>query len=984
MHTGTISLFLLIATALVAGFLLAAVALVALLHERERRRIQRDILALSRLNLITSNFAGGEIHDSLSQTLLRVLSVVRLSAGTIRLVAAGTTEKAAASQGIDDSFARALEEQNVDRELLKLIARLGGLAVFHDLEDDRSWRVFEQDEGFLRFRQIALRHRMRTVIGITLQSKEELHGFLLLASSDSRRFRQGELRLLQTLGHQIGMAIENRHSIQQTARRSEELHMLNEISRTLSSTLDPDRLFQEIFAALQQRFEVSNFYIALYDEAQNQIRFELEIADGVRLAKRSRPAGNHLTEYILRTRKPLLLRHNPAEQAAPLGVQAIQQAGSFCGVPLVAYDRIIGVMAVRGPQEQLYDEGHLEIMRVLANAASIAIENARLFREEQTKARHLTLLNNISRNAIAALSPEEMLSKFAEELERGLAYDHIGIGLLDYATREVTIQAEAGRRRGGLTRRLPFGESLVGRVARTGQMQVVGDFAAGNGDRPVLEGSSSGMAIPIFHGDQIHGVFYIETAEPADFTDEETQVLHTVADLISVALHNCVTLQHAKEEAITDGLTGVKTHRFFIEALSAEWNRATRANRPFSLVLSDLDRFKFVNDFYGHLEGDLVLHRVGQVLQQNCRRSDVVARYGGDEFVILMPETGVEPSFHLAQKLCAAISTDPLLRDKNITASFGIAGFPIHGSTPQELIQVADASMYLAKHQGGDTVLRADHCDPKETKKWKRDVLEAYLGVTLKRLFSSGPEAVEEICDRLNRFAKSLTEPGPENQHSHGHSHSQQAGAPGGLPPALIETVRSLAMAIDSKDHYTQGHSQKVAAYAALMAQALELEEQQIGEIRLAALLHDIGKVGIPEDILSKKGPLNPDEWEKMKEHVAYGKRMLEPLESIAHIRAMVYHHHEMFDGSGYPHGLEGQQIPVGARIIAIADAYDTITSERTYKKARTPAAAFTELQRCAGTQFDPELVRVFIDAVQHHSHQAPEENGIPAPQATP
>ena len=193
-----------------------------------------------------------------------------------------------------------------------------------------------------------------------------------------------------------------------------------------------------------------------------------------------------------------------------------------------------------------------------------------------------------------------------------------------------------------------------------------------------------------------------------------------------------------------------------MEALSAEWKRSTRAGRAFALVLMDLDRFKFVNDFYGHLEGDLVLQRVGQILETNCRRSDVVARYGGDEFVILMPETSMEQARQLASKLRGWVAADPLLREKNVTASFGIACYPLHGSSPQELIQVADASMYLSKHQGGNAVSTADHVDPNEAQRWKSDVLEAYLGVTLKRLFTTGPEAFEEIYQRLQQFTESL------------------------------------------------------------------------------------------------------------------------------------------------------------------------------------------------------------------------------------
>ncbi|MBI3668645.1 MAG: diguanylate cyclase [Acidobacteria bacterium] len=687
------------------------------------------------------------------------------------------------------------------------------------------------------------------------------------------------------------------------------------------------------------------------------------------------------------TRQPMLIRENFAEEARRLGAQPLQQTGCFCGVPLVLYDRAIGVMAVHSVQERLFDEGHLELMRVLASEACIAIENARLFREEQNKSRHLTLLNNISRDAITTLNPDEMLAKIAEQLEGGLTYDHIGIGLLDYSTKEVVIQAEAGRRRGALGRRIALGEGIVGRVARTGRTLVARDLGAADATgRPVRDDSASAIALPIVYADQLHGVLYVETAELCDFSEEELLLLSTLADLISGALHNALTFQKAQEQAITDGLTGVKTHRFFMEALSAEWKRSTRAGRSFSLVLMDLDRFKFVNDFYGHLEGDLVLQRVAHILEQNCRRSDVVSRYGGDEFVILMPETNIEQGRQLAAKLRSWIASDPLLREKNITGSFGIASFPVHGSTPQELIQVADASMYLSKHQGGNTLSTADHFDPSEAKKWKRDVLEAYLGVTLKRLFTTGPETFEEIYHRLEQFTESLGPVQPSAGGPDGHASAAAVDAaglatgPGGdgtssvdgitlLPPAVIDTVTSLALAIDAKDHFTQGHSQKVSSYAVLIAEALGLSDAEIEEIRLAGILHDIGKVGVPESILSKSGPLNPEEWETMKQHVHYGARLLEPLRFLSRIQQMVRHHHEFYDGSGYPDGLAAKQIPLGARILAIADAYDTITSDRTYKKGRTAEQGMAELERCDGAQFDPELVRLFVQTLRRLPH---------------
>jgi putative nucleotidyltransferase with HDIG domain len=220
-----------------------------------------------------------------------------------------------------------------------------------------------------------------------------------------------------------------------------------------------------------------------------------------------------------------------------------------------------------------------------------------------------------------------------------------------------------------------------------------------------------------------------------------------------------------------------------------------------------------------------------------------------------------------------------------------------------------------------------------------------------------------EIRSRIEQFARSLAETEAASDRSFASDLCSQ-DSPASfepLPSIVMDTLTSLALAVDSKDQFTQGHSQKVASYAVLIAEAAGLEGPELEAVRLGAMLHDVGKVGILESILSKSGPLNPDEWEAMKRHVEYGAKLLEPLRGTEGVREMVVHHHEFFDGSGYPQGLSGEHIPLGARIIAIADAYDTITSERTYKKARGPQEAFQELDRCGGAQFDPELVRLFI-----------------------
>src|SRR6202163_2032755 len=552
--------------------------MVMALYEEEKRRIERNMLALSNLNLATSSFVGGEIQRMLSQALDRVLGVVRLPAGALFLHHGdpqGPTSVVAV--GLNDDFCRVTQDEGLDDYLVGLVARLGGLLGFRDLKNSESVAALEREEPIRRFRQLALAQGLRSVVAISLQAKEQAFGVLLLGTPDSRRFTPAEYRLLLALGHQIGMAVENSYLVQQTSRRSEELHVLNEIGRALSSTLNKEDLMRKVWEELRRLFDVENFYIAQLDPVRDEMRFDLEMIDGSRMPKRTRPAGNHLTEYIIRTRQPVLIRDNFVAEVKKLGVEPIRGKGCFCGVPLVAYDHAIGAMAVFSNHERTFDEGHLELLRVLASEASIAIENARLFQEERTKARHLSLLNIISRNAIATLNPDEMLAKITEQLESGLTYDHIGIGVLEYSTREIVIHAEAGKRRGSLGLRIPLGAGLIGHVARNGEMAFYrGANVADAALKPLLPDTATAVALPIFYAEQLHGILFIESSANIEFSEEEILLIRTLADLIAGALHNAYSFQKAQEQAITDGLTGVKTHRFFMEALGNEMHGSTR------------------------------------------------------------------------------------------------------------------------------------------------------------------------------------------------------------------------------------------------------------------------------------------------------------------------------------------------------------------------------------------------------------------------
>jgi diguanylate cyclase (GGDEF)-like protein len=454
----------------------------------------------------------------------------------------------------------------------------------------------------------------------------------------------------------------------------------------------------------------------------------------------------------------------------------------------------------------------------------------------------------------------------------------------------------------------------------------------------VLPGSRAVLCIPIAYGDSLLGVLNVESQNENAFTPQDKLIMQTLADLLATALHNSFVFQKLQQQSITDGLTGIKTRRFFFEALSSELKRASRSGRPISVVLMDLDKFKGVNDTKGHLEGDLVLARVGRLLEQKCRQSNVVARYGGDEFIILMPETGVEQAQTLAERLRLWISQDPTLSEHHITGSFGVGSFPVHGFSMEDIIRVADAGMYVSKHAGGDRVSTAEDLSEGETAAVRRQLISGYIEGFLQREHT-GPEHLEELISTL----KKMTGDGDRNA------------------LVLREAIETLTNAAEAREQNSAGHGEMTARYSEIIARSLNLPPEEIGDLVFASRVHDVGKIFVPERILNKPGPLTEDEFYLLKWHARVGGEILATLPEGKKLQEAVQHHHESFDGGGYPDGLRGEKIPLWARIMAITDAYVNMTTERSFAAAKTSEQALAELEKMSGTRYDGMLVRILI-----------------------
>jgi diguanylate cyclase (GGDEF)-like protein len=388
-----------------------------------------------------------------------------------------------------------------------------------------------------------------------------------------------------------------------------------------------------------------------------------------------------------------------------------------------------------------------------------------------------------------------------------------------------------------------------------------------------------------------------------------------IAMLLSVAFNqNFQLYQNILNKANKDYLTGLNNHGYFKELLEAEVIMAKESDKPLSVALLDLDDFKRYNDFFGHIQGDILLKEFGALLEKEALKKDyIVARYGGEEFSILMPNTDRQQAFSFMNELRKK-ANDTYFKGVErlpygcLSFSAGIAQCETETYNVTELLNKADQAMYSAKGQGKNLV----------------------------HLYNV------------------------HSEYSVQHSLS--------IEKEIDETEQQLKIFL-SKDVYTYRHSKRVYQYAVNFSKQLNLSDSERKNLILGALIHDIGKLEIPRDILNKKGKLEPHEWEMMKKHVTWGKEIISTNKKLDDLIPLVELHHERYDGRGYPYGLAGKSIPKLARILCIIDSFDAMTTERPYQKTKTITEGIAELRACSGKQFDPQFVEPFIEMIEKLDH---------------
>lgn len=452
-------------------------------------------------------------------------------------------------------------------------------------------------------------------------------------------------------------------------------------------------------------------------------------------------------------------------------------------------------------------------------------------------------------------------------------------------------------------------------------------------DKEIVAPAAMRMAtlVPLIHGGHFKAALcMVSTDRGRTYPDKDMKMVADLADRVAVVISHAQLYARVEQQAVTDPMTGLYNRRHFNEQLSKEIDRFQRHGHSFSYIIIDLDYLKKINDTLGHQYGDVAIKHIAGVLKRQVRDVDTAARYGGEEFVILLPVTDSRAARAAAERICAAIREKPLEGIGTITASVGTATFPTDADDRDKLTELADQALYLAKHRGRNQVCSVAEDLKPSMEKRNEEALEVQQEMLKAK-------TAEMASVDLNLIAE------------HG----------------ILGIMGAIVKIIEGRDAYDQGRSPRAAEFASKLAQALHLSREHIMIISLAAVLHNMGKIAMPAELLQKKGPLTEEERRVIEQGPSIGAKILEQARHLHRVASVVEAYQEHWDGSGYPKKLKGEEIPLESRIISLVDAYIAMTSDRPYRSALTAEQAIEEIKKGAGKEWDPRLVKLFLSLLQ-------------------
>ncbi len=726
-----------------------------------------------------------------------------------------------------------------------------------------------------------------------------------------RRFTQADLQLLTLFANQAAAMIENSRLFDETKRRADQIETLYSIGQTLNSTLETDVILDTVMDVALRTSGATHGCLCIVDRSARRFSYRALRGFTEDQAQRTRVQSLSLDQGLngraFRTRQ--IVRVDDVTQS-PEYVEYIPDTRSEVIVPIVRGGQVIGNIDLQSPKLAAFHDADLEFLSALADQAGIALDNAQLFDQVRQRAREQTIVNDITRALNIALDVRAAFFAIAEGVRTLVASDRVSLALLSADRKTVTMYAlDQPRAELSEGTRFPISATAAAEDVLAGRVHLTANLEdeMNYAAEQVLcdTGYRSRVNLPLIVGDQSIGSLNLVSRHLGHFNATHLPPLQQIANAIAIAIENT---------------------RLF----EAEQARRAELGSLYNLsrALADL------NDAQAIME--------------------IVTQRGVETTRCAFTRLVLYENNYLAVR--AAHPARVIGRDLEVGRRELMAQLPVmlrttQSSTPM-LLFASDPSLSEAERQ----FLLLD---------WARTVCmtplrigERVLGCLMfGEVRSQDREPFDE--DKL-RLARSIGDQTASALH--------RAELFGQMESAFVQTVLALAQAMDVKDSYTANHAERLAVMSTAIGRELGFTANELEELRFGATLHDVGKIGVPDAILQKNSTLTREEWQRMRRHPSIGEQILAPVPRLSGAARIVRHHHERFDGTGYPDGLAGEQIPLGARILTVVDSYSAITDRRVYKRPRSHKIAIAELRRNAGTQFDPQIVEIFLRLFEHAS----------------
>jgi len=630
-------------------------------------------------------------------------------------------------------------------------------------------------------------------------------------------------------------------------------------------------------------------------------------------------AGNPVIAYLKRERRPLT-RESLTILPEFLGVwqeerETIETNDIELFMPLISRERLIGILVLDNKKTGRYNLEDYNLLKKITNQVAVSMEKEYLWSQLKEREEELSIINRSNLIISSSLNIQSIYDNFIKELKQIVEVDWAAITVIeDTELYFMAISTEVGSP-WKVGEKIPLKGTVTEWAAKHHQLiqeRNLSKEVLFDADKRYSQYSLRSIVyLPLIISNRVIGTLAVASCKEDAYNARHIKLLEQLALQIAMPIENARLYAKTERLARVDSLTGLLNRRSLDEVLSREISRHSRYGGAFSLIIFDIDSFKLFNDNYGHLAGDELLRQIGVIINKTIRETDMAFRFGGDEFAVLLPLTTINAALMAAERIRQKAFASMEIGSVPVSISLGVASWPADGISPNEILKAADQALYQAKRAGGN----------------------------------------RSVCSIVDYLKAS-------------HEINVVTSVPETRENEALSAILALAAAVDARSCSTHDHSKRVHDYAIAIGKGLGMTPIEIEHLGTCALLHDIGKIGISDDILNKKDVLNDSEREIIKTHSTVGAAIVRHSSQLSSCVEGILHHHEKFDGEGYPDGLKGEKIPLESRIVAIADVFASMTSKQNCSQELTYETAIEEIKNGAGTQFDPKLVDVFLKVI--------------------